>query len=89
MIVVTGFRRQPEGTGRTLATLLELAVLACLLVFLGIAAGKLFLLLGRLGIPAWKGLPLGLAFVAAAAFAARRLSVRARSLQQGRRHDSD
>jgi hypothetical protein len=89
MIGVTGFRPERPRRGEAAAAVLELVILVVLLVFLGIAAGKLFLLLGRLGIPAWKGLPLGLAYLAAAAFAARRVSIRARSLQRGSRHDAD
>lgn len=86
---MTGFRRDPHRRGEDAAALVELAILGCLIVFLGIAAGKLFLLLGRLGIPAWKGLPLGIAFLVAAVFAARRVSIRVRSLQRRNRHDSD
>jgi hypothetical protein len=89
MTEMAWFRRGPAPQGETVATLVELAVLVVLLAFLGIAAGKFFLVLGRLRIPAWKGIPLGLAFLAAAAYAARRVSIRARALQRGRSHDSD
>jgi len=79
------FRRTGGATLRAtaVAAWIELVVLAALLVFLGIAAGKLFLILGRLGVPLWKGAPLGLLFGLAAAFTARRISARVRGLRRG------
>ena len=77
-----------EERARLAATLLEGAVLAALLVFLGIAAGKLFLMLGRLGIPLWKGAPVGVLFVVAALLTARRLSACGRKLRRGIGHES-
>lgn len=89
MIAVTGRPSSPgEDRARVAAVLLESAVLAALLVFLGIAAGKLFLLLGRLGIPLWKGLPIGALFVAAAILTARRLSGAVRRLRRGDGHEA-
>ena len=89
MTHVASFRQDPTPKGETAATIVEIVVLVALLVFLGIAAGKFFRVLEHLGIPVWKGAPLGLAFLAAAVYAARRVSVRVRELQRGRRHDSD
>jgi len=88
MIAVTGRPSSPQERARTAATLLESAVLAALLVFLGIAAGKLLLMLGRLGIPFWKGAPVGVLFVVAAILTARRLSASVRTLRQGSGHES-
>lgn len=89
MIAVTGRPSSPgEDRARAAAVLLESAVLAVLLAFLGIAAGKLFLMLGRLGVPLWKGLPIGALFVVAAALTARRLSTRVRRLRRGGGHEA-
>ncbi|MBZ0267886.1 hypothetical protein K8I85_07010 [bacterium] len=89
MIAWTGRPTSPgEERVRTAATLTEGVVLAALLVFLGIAAGKLFLMLGSLGVPLWKGLPVGALFVGAAFLTARRLSACARNLRRGRGDDA-
>ncbi|GJM45176.1 MAG: hypothetical protein DHS20C21_20180 [Gemmatimonadota bacterium] len=74
--------RAASGSTHLVAAVIELSVLVALLVFLGIAAGKLFVLLGRVGIPFWKGAPIGILFVVAAAFTARRISARVRGLRR-------
>jgi membrane protein implicated in regulation of membrane protease activity len=58
---------------RTVARVIELALLAALLVFLGVAALKLFDMLDRIGVPWVRGLPLAALFVAAAWLTHRRL----------------
>ena len=85
MTIVTRFRRtgQTQGPAAVAAAVIELAILGVLLVFLGIAAGKLFVVLERVGVPFWKGASLGLLFVAAAVFTARRFLVRLRHLRRG------
>ena len=61
----------------------ELALLVVLVVFLGMATVGLFRMLDRLGISWVRGAPLGIAFVAAAYFTARKAVKSVFALRRG------
>ena len=58
---------------RSVAQVVEMALLAALLVFLGVATVKFFGMLDRIEIPRTKGLPVAALFVGAAWLVFRRL----------------
>ena len=68
---------------RTLARVVELALLVALLVFLGVAAVKLFRMLDRIGVSWVNGLPVAVLFFAAAYLTFGRLRRGLRRLRFG------
>jgi len=68
---------------RALAGIVEVVLLGALLVFLGIAAWKLFWMLDRTGISRMKGLPFAALFAGAAYLTGRRMVRVYRLLKSG------
>ncbi len=66
----------------SIAASVELIVLTALLLVLGVAAGKLFVLMNRVGVSAWRSAPVGVLFLGAAILTARRISIRWRGMRQ-------
>jgi hypothetical protein len=67
---------------RRIALVLEVVLKAALFVLLGAATAKFFAMLHAVGVAWWKGLPVAIAFLAAAVWSGRGALARLRELRR-------